>query len=336
VKPPASEILVPNILGSQSQVAETDQKHTAGIAAPAAVGCSSIVDRRSPPQTVQPHGMSRPELNRLAGAMRFMELGCARQRQRLWLAHINKGTPRALIADICKRITRLQGQLQMPKYWLAVFEGGTGRLHAHVTFIGNWDIARALQRSIAFGDVVEVEQVYDAHRLAHRYLAKERTPQAGYGRNHLLGGRIGGSHRLDGGGDRVRLSEQLEQDAIAAGQVEPWQHRNATRKAWRKTYRRRHLTRRALRLAGQLPLLPELDRPVSRLHEFGAGFVPPAVALELEFRRKQLGLSQTQFGARLGVSQGQYANAVRGHDPISAFAINRAREIQRWNAIDVR
>ena len=40
--------------------------------------------------------------------------------------------------------------------------------------------------------------------LAH--LAKERTPQAGYGREGILGGRIRGSHRLPGGGDRVRLS----------------------------------------------------------------------------------------------------------------------------------
>jgi hypothetical protein len=30
----------------------------------------------------------------------------------------------------------------------------------------------------------------------------------------------------------------------------------------------------------------------------------------------------------LGISQGQLANALRGHDPISAFAVNRAREIR--------
>ena len=55
-------------------------------------------------------------------------------------------------------------------------------------------------------------------------LAKERTPQAGYRREHVLGGRLNGSHRLEGGGDRVRLSRQLERDAIDFGYVKPWRH----------------------------------------------------------------------------------------------------------------
>jgi hypothetical protein len=41
--------------------------------------------------------------------------------------------------------------------------------------------------------------------------------------------------------------------------------------------------------------------------------------------QRQHGLSQVQFAARLGISQGQCANAIRGHDPISSFAVNRAR-----------
>jgi hypothetical protein len=44
-----------------------------------------------------------------------------------------------------------------------------------------------------------------------------------------LGGRIRGSHRLEGGGDRVRLSEQLERGAIEAGLVDPWKRTNAMR-----------------------------------------------------------------------------------------------------------
>jgi hypothetical protein len=53
---------------------------------------------------------------------------------------------------------------------------------------------------------------------------------------HILGGRIKGSHRLEGGGDRVRLSCELERDAIEAGYVEPWRHTNARRSAVRKPY----------------------------------------------------------------------------------------------------
>jgi hypothetical protein len=35
----------------------------------------------------------------------------------------------------------------------------------------------------------------------------------------VLGGRIRGSHQLEGGGDRVRLSRDLERDAVADGYI---------------------------------------------------------------------------------------------------------------------
>jgi hypothetical protein len=78
----------------------------------------------------------------------------------------------------------------------------------------------------------------------------------------MLGGRLKGSHRLPGGGDRVRLSRGLERDAIDAGYVAPWQHTNAKRSTERKPYRLRRLShRKAPRLAGQLSLFPEIERP---------------------------------------------------------------------------
>jgi hypothetical protein len=86
-----------------------------------------------------------------------------------------------------------------------------------------------------------VDPVGDPGGLARKYLAKERTPQAGYRRELVLGGRLRGSHRLDGGGDRVRLSRDLERDAIDAGFVEQWQHTNARRSGERKAYRLRRL-----------------------------------------------------------------------------------------------
>jgi transcriptional regulator with XRE-family HTH domain len=55
--------------------------------------------------------------------------------------------------------------------------------------------------------------------------------------------------------------------------------------------------------------------------------VPPAIAVEIEFRRKQRGLTQRQVAASIGRSQGQLANALRGHDPISAATVNRLREL---------
>jgi hypothetical protein len=201
---------------------------------------------------------------------------------------------------------------------------GSGGIHAHITFIGTPEIARRLTTSKQFGELVDVRRVTDPNGLARKYLAKERTPQAGYGREHVLGGRIKGSHPLEGGGDRVRLSRELERDAIDAGYVELWRHSNARRSSERKPYRLRRLTRRAPRFAGQLPLLP--FKPVSRLRQFGGGKIPPAVSLEIEHRRRQIRLSQRELAARIGVSQGQYANAIRGHDPVSAFVVNRLRE----------
>lgn len=299
-----------------------DQKFKSYSCPPGSAAPSSIVDRR----TVAPHGITGHEIERCSGAVRFMELYCQRRRSGLWFATTDKGTAQSIIADIGKRITKLQRAHDLPRYSVTVRETRGGS-HAHIVFIGTSKIARCLKSSAVFGEIIKVKPVTDPHSLARKYLAKERTSQAGYGRGHVLGGRLTGSHRLPGGGDRVRLSEALELDAIDAGYVQPWQHTNARRSSWRKSYRPRPLTRRAPRLAGQLPLLPEIERPVSRLHDFGGGFMPPAVAVETEFRRRQLGLSQREYAARIGVSQGQYANAIRGHDPISPFAINRLREL---------
>lgn len=205
-----------------------------------------------------------------------------------------------------------------------------GGLHAHIVFLGTSEIVKRLRDSAAWREIIQVDPVTDAGGLARKYLAKERTPQAGYRRNHLLGGRLKGSHPLQGGGDRVRLSRELERDAISNGYVENWQRTNARRSPERKSYSPRvnqRLGKTAPQLAGQIALFPELQRPVSRLQHFGGGYVPPAVAFEIEWRRHQLGLSQAQLASLIGRSQGQLANALRGHDPISAAAVNRLREI---------
>jgi hypothetical protein len=261
-----------------------------------------------------------------------MEKHCRPRKSRLSWVSIHKASSLELISEVQKRITRLQKN-RVPPYSVTVFET-RGGVHAHIVFIADCAgvIADTLSRSKKFGHLTKVEHVYDAQGL-RKYLSKERTPEAGYGREYMFGGRLKGSHRLPGGGDRVRLSRELERDAIEARYVEPWPHSNARRAKYRKDYRPRQLKHRAPWLAGQIPLLPEFDRPVSRLRQFGGGFVPPSVALEIEHHRHRHGLSQREIAARIGVSQGQYANACRGHDPLSAFAVNRLRDVLRSQVI---
>lgn len=185
-------------------------------------------------RTVAPHGLTGAELKRLRRSAKFIELYCRTGRSELMWLSTSKQSSRSAIAAIWKRITVLQKGFDLPVYSVLVFETRGGS-HVHIIFLGNPEIAVRLRRA-NFGELVKVELVPDLDGLLN-YLAKERTPQAGYRQWHRYGGRLSGSHRLEGGGDRVRLSRELERDAIEAGRVEPWQHTNAKRSSTRKERR---------------------------------------------------------------------------------------------------
>jgi len=136
-----------------------------------------------------------------------------RSQGELWWLSTPKGSTRHEIAAYQKRITREQAACGLPQYSVWIFETRP-ELHAHMVFVGNLDVADILRRS-RLCIATKIEPITDIGGLKN-YLAKERIPQAGY-RRRDLGGRIRGSHRLTGGGDRVRLSRQLERDAIEAG-----------------------------------------------------------------------------------------------------------------------
>jgi hypothetical protein len=121
--------------------------------------------------------------------VRLMELRCQPSRVHLWLLTTNRDLARSLIADIWKRITRLQEAYRLSRYSATTFES-RGGLHAHITFIGTRDVANRLKASKQFGDLIDVRPVTDNSALTRKYLAKERTPQAGYRRGHMFGGRI--------------------------------------------------------------------------------------------------------------------------------------------------
>jgi hypothetical protein len=235
-----AENLVPASAGPPNQIHDPAQRLDASPGLPRSDRPSIAVDTLSE-RSVAKHGITGREIERLNGAAHFMEKHCPRW-GRLYFLSLNKATGRPVIADVQKRITRMQKGLNLPPYSVWVFEA-RGGLHAHILFIGDRDgsIMRRLHESQVFGPLVHIRPIYDLQGLISRYLSKERTPQAGYRRHHVLGGRIKGSHQLEGGGDRVRLSRELERDAIDAGYVEPWQHTNARRSTVRKPYSPRRL-----------------------------------------------------------------------------------------------
>jgi hypothetical protein len=94
--------------------------------------------------------MSGAELNRLNGAVRFIELH-RRPKRGLWCLHTNKATPRSTISAIQKRISRLQIEHGVRPYNVTTFET-RGGLHAHIVFLGNREIAERLKSSTAFGE----------------------------------------------------------------------------------------------------------------------------------------------------------------------------------------
>src|SRR5262249_26743298 len=90
---------------TQKRLRQMDQSAKDSNASHASASPSIEVDRLPTP-TVAPHGMTGSELNRLSGAVRFMELH-RKPKRGLWGVHTNKATPRSIISNIQKRISRL-------------------------------------------------------------------------------------------------------------------------------------------------------------------------------------------------------------------------------------
>ena len=156
------EFLVPSKQSPSVGLAAMQQRLGRSDQARRNASLSIIVDRL-PSRTTAPHGITGPELERLSAAVRFLTIHCRGRRSVLWLATTNKGAARSAIADVWKRITRLQTKFDLPAYSVAVFET-RGGLHAHITFIGTLDIARRLQSSSVFA--IDVRPVTDPNGLA--------------------------------------------------------------------------------------------------------------------------------------------------------------------------
>ncbi len=290
----------------------------------------SLVDRAT--RTVAPYdnGLSTQECERIDGNIAYIEKAIGRSKTlSLHWVSVSKPTKgktfRTLADDIWKRIRRLQIDAGLKPYIVIVFE----TKGPHLVYLGNDEIEWRLQGH-RFNGNVQFDPVTDPLKLRRAYLVKERTTQANYKRqHHFKGGRLKGSHKLPGGGDRVRLSGELERDAIAAGYIEPWPKTYAKRTppTARKDYHPRPIIKRACRLSGQMALLPEIERSVTRLRDYGGGVIPPSVAREIEHRRQRLGLQQWFLCRYIGIKQPTYANAIAGRFGLSPFATRRLRDV---------
>lgn len=287
------------------------------------------------------NGLSKEEIRRLTNSVRFMEkTGFPLH----WAVvgddalHMESGEARREFSRFQSQLVQAQKRAGFPQHWVQVLEV-TGGLHSNVVFIGDERLAKRLCRSFSgymesgygHGPGYSMQPAYDPMYLASRYLSKERTPQANYALGWNPQTRERGSHRMEGGGDRVRLSAALKAGGIAAGAIEPWQATNARRSPFvaMKVIITPSLAEKAnepaLKPVGQLSLFPELERPITRLTDFTAGILSPSASLELEHRRKRLGLSQSQLGEKAGLSQPQIANAVHCRFGLSRQAAHRIK-----------
>lgn len=315
------EIFVPALSGTAAEISVIAQSDTGHSQASKNLSPSYSVLNSS---TFLSWGISPDECRRLVNAGHFLK----EQRKRLWWASTNAGLSdaRVLVDKLTRLIVKQQKSHGLPQYWLRVWETDPD-IHAHMIFPGNRRIAATILAS-KLGAFVDVDVVTDLEGLTRSYLAKERAPTADYAlRGKLRGKRKRGSHRLDGGGDRVILSRALYDHAVAAGRIDPWARAHAKRADRRKPYRPRKLTAKALKPVGQLELFPELSKSADRLRYFNGGSLPTIAALELEHHRRRLGLTQSQLGQLAGISQPTIANALHGRFGLSRSTAARLKAV---------
>ena len=291
-------------------------------------GPSLVVKGDRPARTISRYqnGLSKAEVILAGDALHFLR---ETRRPLVWLvleAHDEGEQVARWLADRVKAdIGQMQRRSGAPRYVLELLEGAC-EVHSNIIApvprgLAARSLIERVERSGVYGDHAKGQLVRDVDGLMG-YLRKEATPEAHFAFGYRFR-REKGSHPLgEGGGDRVRLSRDLEHAMLATGRMQP-----RTR-----TYRKRGLVqtpepiKRPVEVvaAGQLDLFDL--RPVSRLHDFAHGHVPPAVCLEIEFRRKRAGMTQRQLARRAGISQPQLANIVAGRFGLTAWSASRLRE----------
>lgn len=269
-----------------------------------------------------------------------------------------------LFSETIKMTTKYQTRLGLPQYVLNVIEM-LPDMRGHMVALGNERLLDQLHNSRMLSPFTRTEDAIQmiaedkgGWTGTFSYLSKERNSQ---GDASLRGAGIPLPDRKPSisapyAGDRIRFSDALRKDCAASY----WEYKGEriplipeyTATNWQRSalvgVRETHLSRHAEKQlarenrfiaigaiekspetlpkpAGQLFLFPELERPIARLADFTAGILSPSASLELEHRRKRLGLSQSQLGEKAGLSQPQIANAVQCRFGLSRQAAARIK-----------
>ena len=280
------------------------------------------------PETAALHGITWPEIKRISDGFHHMRKVARDNGGTVYRVDCATGADTEYFHE---RLVTIQREEGVPQLWLRV-EETKPEGHFHYIIVVNNGVLARCRRSSKFNELTAGGgRVFCFKRIRDdggwRYLTKEATSQAAF-KNPIVWKPRRGSHRLPGDdiADRVIVSAEL------AKHVEPWKRRYRRHKA-ENTYpadrRRPCLTTTAPVLADQLPLFddPRMKRPVNRLDEFGGGLVPPVVALDIEHHRRRRRMTQVELARRCRISQGQLSNALRGHDPLSAWATRRLHDI---------
>lgn len=225
-------------------------------------------------------------------------------------------TARALIRKVKSDICQLQARAGLPKYCIEVLEAKHS-VHSHLIAVLPFEDAKRLENYSYGGNITRrgIRAVTDMSGLTD-YLLKEIVKPS----PKPLG---------EGGGDRVRLSKALRAELVAAGLIPA---------DVKSTYASRSLKplkpvvpmAAVVEAAVASPPQPVSQAPAPSDPKQVELFpdLPPRVDLFalLEATRRAMRLPQRAVASDIGITQGHYANSLRGHDGLGKDARRNALE----------
>ena len=268
---------------------------------------------RRPDRFNLPHGFSHGAITLAAQASKFFDnLGLP-----LFYAVVaNRFLPEREVREMARKfksdLVKEQRRTNTPPWWLEMQEGSPA-WHTNILFpLGGQKAqqrAEAIAHSPSFpGDTLNIQEAESGGWFVG-YCSKERASEAKYVPGVKMAPRLKGSHpNGDGGGDRLRVSDQFRTFLLAGG-VADWKRRYASR------------------------TLPKQEPPPAAVYiepvQLALPIAAPVIDIRsaVEAKRLAIGMSQQALAATLGLKQPGYSNAfVRRHDRPGSWLINRAVE----------